>query len=435
MSKNSQEHDDKRIDFKFGVPELLYKQAGGRCSVPRCKNPTMGPFYEREGAVNMGVACHIHSASKNGPRGWGGKDAEFIGSECNGIWCCQYHASLIDKASGFDYPAEVLFAWKALAEARTRKQMNDSPSPLGWVESIEFTSFLSLSPLPKLTLSRNTIMWGKSCCGKTALLEAAAAISQSKYSDRFNGTKTKGADGKYHPATFCAKIIYSTVDTLSKELNLMITGQKLTRLESSILYILPPGDLEIVFCSESDSHKLKSEDDIDLMMRVLNVDKSALFALASIGTKTIIPGEIKFEHAEEWDETNDIASPKHKEDGSPYYKLLFKMSPRAEFLPYANLSKSEKGRLIIDLLITKAREISKQRLTLLLIESLAINFDAGNFKSLLEALTNEEFQSVVSLPPIRENDVLDNFAGQPKLKKLEYLESWRLAIVGEKPDS
>ena len=60
LEKNDSE---KRIDFKSGVPDLLYRQAGARCSVPRCTNPTMGPYYANEGAVNMGVASHIYSAA------------------------------------------------------------------------------------------------------------------------------------------------------------------------------------------------------------------------------------------------------------------------------------------------------------------------------------------------------------------------------------
>ena len=56
--------EKKRIDFKSGVPDLLYRQAGGRCSVPRCSNPTMGPYYAKDGAVNMGVASHIYSAAE-----------------------------------------------------------------------------------------------------------------------------------------------------------------------------------------------------------------------------------------------------------------------------------------------------------------------------------------------------------------------------------
>lgn len=428
--KNSQDKDEDRIKFRSGVPDILYQQAGGRCSIPRCKNPTMGPFYEREGAVNMGVACHIYSAAKNGPRGRGGKDAEFISSEHNGIWCCQYHAALIDKSHGIDYPSGVLFAWKDLAEARTRKQMNDSPSPLGWVESIEFILFPITKTPPKLTLSRRTLMWGRNCSGKTSLLEAAASISQSRYADRFDGTKILGADGIYYPATFTAKVVYSTVDSLGKELNLEITGPKLTRRDGLVPSLLPPGDLEVIFLSESDRYKKTSEDDIDFMMRALNVDKSALFALASIGTKSIIPGEIKFEITEEFDD-EEKSYPRCKEDGEPYYELHFRFEQNEFFVTYSNLSHSEQGRLIVDLLITKAREVSKQRLTLLIVESLAVNFDSGNFEALLDALANEEFQVIVSLPPIREKEIIEPHDSMPKLKSLSYLSSWHLAIIGE----
>ena len=73
----------------------------------------------------MGVACHIYSASENGPRGQGNKNSEFLGSEENGIWCCQYHANLIDKNNGVDYPVSTLFMWKKLAEARVLKEMNE----------------------------------------------------------------------------------------------------------------------------------------------------------------------------------------------------------------------------------------------------------------------------------------------------------------------
>ncbi len=433
MINTSKNSNKKRIEFLSGVPEVLYRQAGGRCSFPRCKNPTMGPFYEREGAVNMGVACHIHSAALNGPRGRGGKDDAFLSSEKNGIWCCQYHAGLIDKAQGIDYPAAVLFRWKALAEARTRKQMNDSPSPLGWVESIEFTSFPVHKNLPKITLSRWTLMYGANYSGKTSLLQAAASVSHSMHVERFGGLRIQGAEGKSQPAKFCAKIIYSTVDSLSKELNIEIEGQKIKRSESGIPCLLPPGDLEVIF--DKDCKQLDSEDDIDFMQRVLNVDKSALLTLADIGTNTIISGEIKFDQAEDWNDEAEKLDPKCKDDGTPYYELNFKFSSKESFIPLNSLSGSEKNRLILDLLITKAREISKQRLTLLLIESLAVNFDAGNFETLLRALSNEDFQVIVSLPFGRENDILEKTSYGLVLKELKYLDSWRLAVIGNSDES
>lgn len=422
--------ENERIDFKLGVPDTLYRQAGGRCSVPRCKNPTMGPYYERDGAVNMGVACHIYSAAENGPRGRGGNDADFISSEQNGIWCCQYHSSLIDKSKGSDYPAAVLFAWKALAEARVLKQMNDIPSPLGWVESIEFIEFPVLESLPKVTLSRFTLLWGENHRGKTSLLDAAASVSRSRYAERFSGTQIKNAKGVYEPAKFCAKVTYSTVDSLSKELNLEIVGLELTRRDGLVPCLLPPGDLEVIYCSESERRKLDSEDDVDFMMRVLSVDKSAFYALAKIGVNTLIPGEIKIQQAEEED-ASGVSNLMYKANGKPHFEVLFKIAPRTFFVPYELLSSSEQGRLILDLQITKAREICKQRLTLLLIESLSINFDAESFETLLKQLAKEEFQVVVSLPPYLEHKLLQNDTGPYTLQTYGYLDSWHLAIIGE----
>lgn len=419
--------DNGRIDFRPGVPETLFKKAGGRCSVPRCKNPTMGPFFQRDDAVNMGVACHIYSASENGPRGRGGKDPEFIRSENNGIWCCEYHSPLIDKANGCDYPADVLFAWKALAEARTLKQMNDIPSPLGWVESIEFTQFPGLKQLPKIMLSRRTLMTGRNCCGKSSLMQAAASITHSKYADRFSGAKY----GILQSESFCAKIIYSTVDALSKEILLEINGLEIARSEGVIPYLLPPGDIEVIYCSEADRRKLDHEDDVDYLMRALNVDKSALFALAKIGSGPLLPGKITFERAMLYDDETEVETPRSKQDGDAYYELRFKKrGSQGEPLPFVNLSTSEQGRIIIDLLIIKAREVSKQRLTILLIENLSINFDEINFELLLRVLSMEDFQIVVLLPPAREKDILDKTQEKPMLKELDYLKFWQLFVVG-----
>ena len=424
---------EKRIDFKPGVRDTLYRQAGSRCSVPRCKNPTMGPYYEREGAVNMGVACHIYSASEDGPRGRGGKDADFISSEANGIWCCEYHASLVDKANGRDYPASVLFAWKALAEARALKQMNDRPSPLGWVESIEFNEFSGSAHLPKILLSRYSLLTARNGGGKTVLMEAAASVSHARYAERFYGTGITGEDNKTKPASFRAKLTYSTADSLSKEVRVNVANDRLTRHDGTVGSLLPPGDLEVVYCSRSYLGRPDGKDDLDLMMEILNLDQAALFELARIGTTSVIPGELKFVQAEgvNIEDGDEEPRPVFKGNDEPFLELMFRKNGARKFLPIKNLSGSEQNQLILDLLITKAREISKQRLTLLLIDDQASNFDAGNFISLLNALSNEDFQVVVTLPPGREKDVLEEDKGVKKLKKLGHLEPWKLVTISD----
>ncbi|MBN3104419.1 hypothetical protein [Pectobacterium brasiliense] len=421
--------NEKRIEFKNGVSEILFKQAGGRCSVPRCKNPTMGPFYNHEGSVNMGVACHIYSASKNGPRGWGGKDANFISSERNGLWCCQYHASLIDKIKGKDYSVGTLFSWKELAEARTRKQMNDIPSPLGWIESIAIENFFHKSIKPKIDLSRWTLIWGHHGVGKTALLEFTASISNSKYSDRFSNESNIICEANVH---------YSTVDDFDKKLTLNINNGILRRLDNNCDCLLPPGDLQIIYCDTNDLIPLIHEDHIDLMQRVLNVDKTALLSLCSIGTKTLMAGEIKFEQGSEYvkdelsyEDDEYVIKPKFKLNHEPFFELYFKSkeSKRDSFIPFHRLATSERAKLILDLQITMAREIAKQRLTLLIIEDLAVNFSEYNFKNLLQVLENEDFQVIVSIPPSIENSVIDKRKDGCTLQEHEYLASWRLSVL------
>jgi len=391
----------------------------------------MGPCYEKDDeAVNMGVACHIYSASENGPRGQGTKKSDFLGSVENGIWCCQYHSNIIDKNNGVDYTTSTLFMWKKLAEARVLKEMNDIPSPLGWIESINFTTFMNNHILPSIKLSRFTLLYGKNGTGKSSLLEFSASISNSKYSDRFINSKVQDNAGIYKLATFNAEVFYSTVDLFSKKISLKIENSILSRIENDKNCLLPPGDLEIIFCSSIQGKQKESEDDIDFMMNILNIDKSALFALTKIGTKSLMTGKIKFEHAEEEDEYDDEKTHKiYKENGDKYFELLFKRDDSDYYVSLNGLSTSEQAKLILDLQITKAREISKQRLTLILIEELIYNFDENSFKSLLLALEQEEFQTIISIPPYRESDILNIEKDNIFLKNLDYLEQWKLETL------
>lgn len=423
-----------RIEFKKYVKENLFKQAGGRCSVPRCDNPTMGPYCNEDGAVNLGVACHIYSAAENGPRGRGGNDDAFIGSEKNGIWCCIYHSNMIDKRNGGDYPAGVLFAWKALAEARVLKQMIDKPSPLGWVESIEFTEFMKSPSPPKVTLSRNTIIFGDSCTGKSFLVEAAGSVSDSNCGERFKGMRSVDESGE-HPTKFIAKIIYSTVDTLGKQVDLEVFGEALTRYENGIPSLLPPGDLEIVVCSSRTAHMKPEEDHIDFLKRYLNVDESAVMAIVRLGARPLFDEQLRFVQATRFHEDNeDEVVSVYKHNGDPYMELeiLCEYACGQCWVGFSTLSSSEQARLLAGLLIIKAKEISKQRLTLLLIDGVGFTLDAGNFEHLLRVLSVADFQTAIVLPPYRERDVLEKDSSNIKLKDLGYLKPWKLVVL-ERP--
>ena len=423
-----------RIEFKQAIKERLFKQAGGRCSVPRCINPTMGPYYTEEGVINLGMACHIYSAAENGPRGRGGNDDEFIGSERNGIWCCRYHGDLIDKRNGSDYPAGVLFAWKKLAEARVLKQMIDKPSPLGWVESIEFTEFMKSTSPPRATLSRNTIIFGDNRTGKSSLVEVAGAVSDSIYGERFKGIRSVDKNGE-RPIKIAARVIYSTVDSLSKQIDIEICGKTFTRYENGVPSLLTPGDLEVIVCSSRTAHIRPEEDHIDFLKRYLNVDESAVMAIVKLGARPLLDGQIRFVQAtkpqkDDEDKIENI----YKDNGEPYMELeiLQEYDYDQHWVDFDNLSGSEQARLLAGLLIIKAKEVSKQRLTLLLIDGVGLTLDTGNFKHLLNTLSTADFQTAIVLPPYREGDILEKDSSGVKLKKLDYLKPWKLVVL-ERP--
>lgn len=422
-----------RIDFSYAVRRSIYERVDGKCSVPRCKNPTVGPFRRNLGSANLGTACHIYSASKDGPRGWGDKDEDFIGSEANGLWCCNYHGELIDKKQGSDYLVEELFAWKHLAEARVLKKMNDQPSPLGWVESIKLSSFSDI----EVELSRNTILFGGEKSNEvSALLGMVASLSDSRYVDRFIcPTNNKNDCTKF--SNLEANVIYTTVDSLNIQMDIEITGSTVLRSQNRINYLLPPGDLEVIF--SSDHMRNNFEDDIDYLMRILNVDKSTIYTLIEHGASALINGDMAVEHARLENDDGEEIGYRYKNNLEPYMELLFKLDHNKEFpklkdtlddkfLLYESLSSSEKQRLNIELLILKAREVCKQKLTLLVIENTAI-LDKNNFERLLRVLQQENFQSIVVVSYSSGQDILETFGNCEKIQRPDYLASWKLARI------
>ncbi|QEI05530.1 hypothetical protein FXN63_06510 [Pigmentiphaga aceris] len=414
----------ERWDFLSGVPLDLFKRANGKCSLPRCNNSTAAPAEVDSSAINMGKAAHIYSASEDGPRGRGGKNEAFIRSAENGLWCCAVHGDLIDKKGGKEFAAEKLFNWKKLVEARARKQVDQVPSPRGWVDVIELTLLpFAVSAKLQIKLSRFNLLHGPSNSGKSVLLELAASITNSHNARRML-SQSQGPRAASNLPTWSGKVLYTTVDVLDKVVQLDIDAGHFRRREGSTPCLLPPGDIEVILCSSNDAEQRTDEDDVEFLMRLLNIDHSTVHALLSLAVGKLLPGKYRIAQGYEDNEHGTDVQLRFKINGKPHFELQF--SDGNSWLPLSSLSKSSTDKVILDLFIAKAREVAKQRLTLFLVDGISFNFDEPNYQNLLNTIAAEEFQAVLCLPPRQEQFLLEKREGLLRLKDVAHLRSWDL---------
>nr|WP_314417529.1 hypothetical protein [uncultured Pseudomonas sp.] len=113
----------KRDDFLANTVRLLRDSAGNVCSYPECYVHTHGAKSSGDGALTIGVACHIKAAAPGGPRFDEAQTKDERRHIDNGIWMCQTHSKLID-ADNSAYTVETLLEWKRAAEARSNAQLN-----------------------------------------------------------------------------------------------------------------------------------------------------------------------------------------------------------------------------------------------------------------------------------------------------------------------
>lgn len=109
-----------RDEFRKDVKETLSLRVCLRCSI--CDCPTSGPTNEPDGRVLVGVAAHIHGASRRGPRYNPKQTPEERRSAENGIWLCAGHAKEVDDDKS-RYTAPELRRIKQAAEERARNTL------------------------------------------------------------------------------------------------------------------------------------------------------------------------------------------------------------------------------------------------------------------------------------------------------------------------
>jgi hypothetical protein len=129
-----------RDDFSKQTLDLLAKRVGVRCSNWSCRKLTTGPRTESHHILNIGVGAHITAASPGGARYDPSLTPQQRRSSENGIWLCQNCAKLIDNDQA-RYPADVVRAWKAEAEASALAELEGRTEP----QPIDLSAEIDLS--------------------------------------------------------------------------------------------------------------------------------------------------------------------------------------------------------------------------------------------------------------------------------------------------
>lgn len=127
MDEAEVDADEKRVEFSENTKKTLKAAAGGRCCHPKCLRETDGVAKNDKGELvprGFGVAAHIYSAKKRGPRGQGDLNSNQIKSDANGLWTCANHGRQIDDFKS-EYSADYLLRMKAVRELGHALQLHD----------------------------------------------------------------------------------------------------------------------------------------------------------------------------------------------------------------------------------------------------------------------------------------------------------------------
>jgi hypothetical protein len=180
-----------RVEFSVATKRLVAERAGYRCSFPTCNKATIGAGINSDEISTTGIAAHIFSAAPNGPRGRGGLTQTEIASPENAIWLCSEHARVVDNNRGVAFTPETLLSFKALQEARNRREVEGLYSPLGWLFRVNLISTPLFRAQQTISLAKLNLIAGRNGTGKTALVEWIAGAFDHQYLRKWQRIDTR----------------------------------------------------------------------------------------------------------------------------------------------------------------------------------------------------------------------------------------------------
>lgn len=365
-------------DFSQPVKQMLAERAGFRCSVPGCNQITVGPGANETESARIGMACHIFSAEKNGPRGNGGLNSEQLKSLGNGFWACFTHGKLIDTNDGKKFPAPLLIHWRRLHAARIEREMSGKGTSLGWVESLEVVESFLFRPSSTFTLSKSTLIVSSEANGKTAICEWIDGLFRRNILERW----------RHHDHD--VRLTYFTPE--EQHLRLEIRNGEITRHWNGQRLVGAPKDVSLVHVPDDVYRKFPTRefhDDLEWFAAVFDAEKEDI---KHICEEVRIGGYALCRSMEFCVENFEGAG--GEPSGETGESLYVGVDRPAHKTTFRGLATSEGYLVLAQMAAALARIRSRQTPTLLLLDAAGWNWGEEMFKSVAEYLANEPYQVV-----------------------------------------
>lgn len=360
-----------RANFSPSTKRIIAQRAGYRCSIPACRALTIGPGKMPNQISNTGTACHIFSASPNGPRGQGGLQNAEIQQATNGIWMCRKHGALVDTNQGNAYPASLLISLKNLHESWVTREQGGIATPYGWIQKLELLN-TPISKHPQtLQLGKVTLVIGGNSTGKSALCEWLMGTTDPTALWRWVKPFNSACQLRYRITYYTEEEHQILVETGRDEVQYSLDGQAAP---------YNPLPFRVIAVMEERKHDPKKTH-LQQISELLNINTfTARNAIYSLEASNPVIQKIRINS----DESVDIVI-----RGTPIEAT------------WNSISHSEQVKLVIELALILAKTTSRYLPTLLVLEWGVARLDNLGLSLIANRLADPQckFQSVIIAPP------------------------------------
>lgn len=306
----------------------------------------------------------------NGPRTNGGLTSKELQKPENSIYLCRNHHKIIDsKSQENKYTPDLLIRMKNLHEFKISGEIGEYLYPLNWISSFSIEGGIFKDPI-ELTLGKVTFVFGNNGIGKSALVEIFQSVFAEHIHERWNKPNIffKVKVGLENPAI-------SIFESL-------IGASKLSYIIKTKEQPFVPFQFQVIALNK-DRIKLTS-DHLDYIAKCIGFTRESVTTL--LKTTSLSHGLL----------TNELEIKTIRT--RPYVVdqviVTFKNGVKRSF---ASLSGTEQARVILDIVISYATEVSRYRPTLLLIDWIeTYSFSDGSLSPYLKYLqsSNAHFQTL-----------------------------------------